>query len=507
MKTKGALGVLQPYFYAIPLMFLAFTASASTFGEAGATIPLNAEEIKQLKVEEPAWAAELEGTNAPVHRPSIALGDSRYPLADDGPQNSGFNGTKWPNGVVYYQFDANVNATNRQRFRDAAAEWSAVAGLTFIEGTGSGNYIHVQDDTGNYSYVGMIGGAQTLGMYNWTWRYIICHEIAHAMGQVHEQSRSDRDTYVIIYFGNIESGKEHNFDKETTTNYGPYDFESVMHYGKTAFSKNGFNTIEPTGPYSGYLNTIGQRTYLSMSDKNGMAARYPRTPPTPTGFKVTSNSWNSVKLNWNASFGATRYEVWRKTGSGAYVKIAYTTAPAFTDSSAASGRDYKYKIVALNAHGAGPSTVAKVGKRWGRADLLVRRDGSPIIGNNRYNTYSGQTVRSASRRWGTTFFSFFVQNDSKSGKEVFRSSGRRGTAYLDVQYYSAAHGGNVTSKMAVGNLKNNVWAKTKQKVQVRIRPTVRGRTRLASITVNLNTKFLSFTPAKDLGRIQFTKLR
>jgi hypothetical protein len=168
-----------------------------------------------------------------------------------------------------------VTSTNRAIWRDAAAAWSSAAALTFVESTGGGNYIYVQNSDGNSSYVGMIGGSQAMNIYNWNYKYIVAHEIGHALGLKHEHSRPDRDTYVVIYFNNVEAGVEGNFQKDTTAQtYGQYDFDSVMHYPRDAFSRNDSNTIEPTSPYSSYLNVIGQRTHLSSLDLSGMAQRY-----------------------------------------------------------------------------------------------------------------------------------------------------------------------------------------------------------------------------------------
>ena len=55
-----------------------------------------------------------------------------------------------------------------------------------------------------------------------------------------------RDQYVKIHEANIQSGKENNFDKKTSSQvliHGAYDYGSVMHYGPCAFTSNNMETI------------------------------------------------------------------------------------------------------------------------------------------------------------------------------------------------------------------------------------------------------------------------
>ena len=186
----------------------------------------------------------------------------------------GFTGNKWPSGKVYYSFDSNVTEQNQNRFLAACKEWSDVADIEFIERTNQTNYIHVKSDSGNSSFVGMIGGKQLLKIYNWNRKFIIAHEIGHALGLSHEQARGDRDTFVKINSGNIIPGKEHNFNKRTTTNYSTYDFASIMHYGQYAFSRNNLPTIEAQPDYEEHEDDMGNRSYMTSRDAAGMSSRY-----------------------------------------------------------------------------------------------------------------------------------------------------------------------------------------------------------------------------------------
>ncbi|KAI3370290.1 hypothetical protein L3Q82_024463 [Scortum barcoo] len=92
---------------------------------------------------------------------------------------------------------------------------------------------------------------------------IIQHELIHAVGFWHEQSRTDRDIYVKINYENILDNQKHNFEQRDTNNLNvPYDYSSVMHYGPKDWTKNGEDTITPLAPSV----RIGQREGMSEND-------------------------------------------------------------------------------------------------------------------------------------------------------------------------------------------------------------------------------------------------
>ncbi|XP_047741388.1 blastula protease 10-like [Hyalella azteca] len=66
------------------------------------------------------------------------------------------------------------------------------------------------------------------------------HEIGHALGIEHEQSRSDRDENIIVFMANVKPESASNYDKEPTINFNvPYDYYSLMHYRERSFGIDG----------------------------------------------------------------------------------------------------------------------------------------------------------------------------------------------------------------------------------------------------------------------------
>ncbi|KAJ0070354.1 hypothetical protein NL108_007703, partial [Boleophthalmus pectinirostris] len=111
---------------------------------------------------------------------------------------------------------------------------SAGTCIKFVPRTHEASFLDIQPRFGCWSFLGQTGGSQTLSLQTpgCMWSGVAAHEFMHALGFVHEQSRSDRDHFVTIVWKNIMPDQIHNFRKQATNNLNsPYDYSSVMHYG------------------------------------------------------------------------------------------------------------------------------------------------------------------------------------------------------------------------------------------------------------------------------------
>ncbi|XP_056618780.1 meprin A subunit beta-like [Triplophysa dalaica] len=131
-------------------------------------------------------------------------------------------------------------------------------------------YISVVTSKGCSSYIGRkVPQSQNLSIGDGCGTIAsVEHLFLHALGFYHEHTRYDRDDYVTIKHQNIKAGDESKFDKVSqnlsSVQGTPYDYMSLMHYGKDSYSNGNGSTIITKRPE--FQDMIGQNLDMSEYD-------------------------------------------------------------------------------------------------------------------------------------------------------------------------------------------------------------------------------------------------
>ena len=190
------------------------------------------------------------------------------------------------------------------------------------------------------SYIGRVGGKQLIwGAGNCTVATLL-HEMGHATGFWHEQSRPDRNSYVTVNYSNIinvlQYASDQQFDDMQSLTL--YDWSSIMHYGAWGFTKNGAPTIESIPAGMPLSNNVG----YTASDIDAIKRLYGAAPTTitvttnppglqvivdgatittPQTFNWTVNSTHTMNVSTNAqtlSGGTYTYGRWNDNGAASH---------------------------------------------------------------------------------------------------------------------------------------------------------------------------------------------
>ncbi|MCX6604401.1 MAG: M12 family metallopeptidase [Acidobacteria bacterium] len=192
---------------------------------------------------------------------------------------------RWPGGVVPYVIDPDVPDVTT-RLEPAIRAWNDSTPVRLVLRTTETDYIQFRRRNGFAcsSNVGRIGGRQFINLPDTCLVGSVTHEIGHALGLWHTQSRQDRDMFVDVDYSAMARGDQAQYEPALTDgdDVGPYPFDSIMHYSEDGFAYP-LNYAMQTIPRG---ITIGQRTALAPSDIDTITRLYGTAPRRTT---ITSN--------------------------------------------------------------------------------------------------------------------------------------------------------------------------------------------------------------------------
>ncbi|GIY10624.1 zinc metalloproteinase nas-15 [Caerostris darwini] len=224
------------------LSLLVFCAVAAVLSDAASVRP-RGNETREIHDE------EYETKRLAMQNPDLYDGDM---AGIDGPNDVERNAIpgefyRWPNARVPYVIDQSLHGLDNM-FNAAFNNYHQYTCVRFVPRTNERDFVYMFSGQGCYSMVGKVGGQQALSLGNGClFVGTTIHELGHALGFYHEQNRSDRDAYLYIYLNNVVRGMESNFAKlgpNQNILYTAFDYNSIMIYGNSAFSTNGYWTME-----------------------------------------------------------------------------------------------------------------------------------------------------------------------------------------------------------------------------------------------------------------------
>jgi len=165
-----------------------------------------------------------------------------------------FSGNVWSDGVIPFEFetqgDAAMTAVEQASVLNGMEDWARCGNLHFRPKEGGDvTWALIRKGQNSETDNGPALGPRKLQLANPMSLSGVRHELGHLLGLRHEHQRPDRNQFVRIEVDNLESSNDGDFVLlQSSRTYGPYDFESLMHYEQCAHSSCGRNACreDPT---------------------------------------------------------------------------------------------------------------------------------------------------------------------------------------------------------------------------------------------------------------------
>jgi len=167
----------------------------------------------------------------------------------------------WRSGIVPFKFTGSLGGEDQKNaIRAAMAEWETKTGVVkFVEEPNNPAAWIINLDAADCTAGGMRLGCQLL------------HETGHLVGLAHEQQRQDAGRFITLIqnddiCNDLSEGTRYTDTIWSGTNYGPYNENSVMHYGPNPGKDSTYDFTR----LDGTVNNLGSLGTIQPSDASSV---------------------------------------------------------------------------------------------------------------------------------------------------------------------------------------------------------------------------------------------
>ncbi|KAJ9472212.1 Neurogenic locus Notch protein [Diplonema papillatum] len=237
----------------------------------------------------------------------------------------------WPAGKVNYVVDvaSGLDAAD-DRVVEAVLHWQTHSCVRFTKCADAGScakpYMQFKKGTACAGPVGVDkgnGDVNVVTLSDTCGAGILMNLIGHSIGLLNEQQRHDRDGFITVdtAAATAAGAGELSVAGATARDLGPYDYDSIMHDGHSAFASGSSATIHAPG-----WHEIGQRKDLSKGDTAAVDFMYNMCTATQT--EPSCMLSRDASLTETIPYGAKyKTSVTARYGSELTVSYASSTAP------------------------------------------------------------------------------------------------------------------------------------------------------------------------------------
>lgn len=232
--------------------------------------------------------------------------------------------------------------TVKNSTKGTCTTWNLVPGA-------SQYYVYRKLSGGKYSRIATLKSYQS----SYTDTTVTSNKVyLYAVRAIHDNVKSKYKEQKIRYLAMPVVSVSNTIEGATVTwkaitgasKYYIYRKTSDISYSRIGTVKKGVLTYTDSKAVSGttYTYTVRAVNGSYLSAYKGVEKAYVAAP----SLKV-ANGAKGPKLTWTEVDNCSRYAVYRKTGSGNYVRLITTDALAYQDTTAASGTTYTYGVAAI----------------------------------------------------------------------------------------------------------------------------------------------------------------